>query len=75
MARPRGRTKTARVTINLDDHAYALLLAVAGRDDVPVAQVARRAVMYFLQQQEKAIAQGSLPLLRTYSQKPEGRSS
>lgn len=75
MARPRGRTKTARVTINLGDRAYAQLLAVAGRDDVPVAQVARRAVMDFLQQQENENTQEFLPLLRTYNQKTEGRSS
>ncbi len=63
------------MTINLDDRAYSQLLAVAGRDDMPVAQVARRAVMDFLHQQEQAITQESLPLVRTYDQKTEGRSS
>ena len=62
MARPRGRTKTARVTINLDQHAYATLLAVAARDDAPVAQVARKAVVSFLQREEPFIGQGMLPL-------------
>ena len=62
MARPRGRTKTARLTVNLDDRAYATLLAVAGREDVPVAQVARRAIVDFLSREEPAFAQPSLPL-------------
>lgn len=62
MARPRGRTKTARLTVNLDDRAYAALLAVAGREDVPVAQVARRAIADFLSREEPAFAQPGLPL-------------
>lgn len=64
MARPKGRTKTARVTINLDERAYALLLALAERDDAPVAQVARKAVVDFLNRAEPTISQGSLPLVR-----------
>jgi hypothetical protein len=64
MARPKGRTKTARVTINLDERAYALLLAFAERDDAPVAQVARKAVVDFLNRVEPTIDQGSLPLVR-----------
>jgi predicted transcriptional regulator len=64
MARPKGRTKTARVTINLDERAYALLLALAERDDAPVAQVARKAVVDFLNRAEPTINQGSLPLVR-----------
>ena len=62
MARPRGRTKTARLTVNLDDRAYAALLAVAGREDMPVAQVARRAIADFLSREEPSFAQPSLPL-------------
>ena len=62
MARPRGRTKTARLTVNLDDRAYAALLAVAGREDVPVAQVARRAIADFLSREEPASGQSKLPL-------------
>lgn len=69
MARPKGRTKTARVTINLDQHAYAVLLAIADHDDAPIAQVARRAVMDFLQRKEPSLDQGSLPLLRPQTQK------
>jgi hypothetical protein len=64
MARPKGRTKTARVTINLDERAYALLLALAERNDAPVAQVARKAVVDFLNRVEPTIDQGSLPLVR-----------
>lgn len=65
MARPRGRTKTARVTVNLDDRAYAVLLAIAGQQDVPVGQVARRAVMDYLAQQEPLLSQPALPLIRS----------
>lgn len=62
MARPRGRKKTARVTINLDEEAYANLLAVARQTDVPVAQVARRAVAEFLKREEPGSPQGELLL-------------
>ena len=62
MARPRGRTKTARLTVNLDDRAYAALLAVANREDMPVAQVARRAIADFLSREEPSFGQPSLPL-------------
>lgn len=64
MARPKGKTKIARVTVNLDERAYAVLLAVAVRDDAPVAQVARRAVVDFLSREEPLIGQGTLPLVR-----------
>lgn len=62
MARPRGRTKTARLTVNLDERAYAALLAVAGREDVPIAQVARRAIVAFLSREEPSLVQPGLPL-------------
>lgn len=68
MARPKGRTKTARLTVNLDEHAYSVLLAIAARDDVPLAQVARRAVADFVQREEARIDQGSLPLVRPQQQ-------
>ena len=64
MTRPKGRTKTERVTINLDERAYAALLAVAAREDAPVAQVARRAVVDFLQREDRSIDQETLPLFR-----------
>jgi hypothetical protein len=65
MARPRGRIKTARVTVNLDGWAYAALLTIADREDAPVAQVARRAVMDFLARQEPSLKQTALPLVRS----------
>ena len=65
MARPRGRTKTARVTVNLDDQAYAVLLTLASREDAPVAQIARRAVMDFLTRQAAQVSQPALPLIRS----------
>ena len=65
MARPRGRTKTVRLTVNLDDRAYAALLAVAGREDMPVAQVARRAIVAFLSREDPSFAQLGLPLTAT----------
>ena len=66
MARPRGRTKTARLTINLDQDAYNALIALADREDVPVAQLARRAVSDFLGREDNISPdQAQLPLVRT----------
>ena len=62
MARPKGRSKTARVTVNLDDRAYSTLLAIADHEDAPVAQVARRAIMDFLAREEASLTQLPLPL-------------
>lgn len=73
MARPRGRIKTARVTVNLDDRAYAVLATIAGQEDVPVGQVARRAVMDYLVRQEAALIQPALPLVRSTTVRAEGR--
>lgn len=73
MGRPRGRTKTARVTVNLDDRAYAVLATIAGRDDVPVGQVARRAVMEYLTREEPTLSQATLPLIRSAAKQAEGR--
>ena len=64
MARPRGRTKTARLTVNLDDRAYSALCVVAGQQDVPIAQVARRAIVDFLMREAPSFGQGSLPLIQ-----------
>lgn len=44
MARPRGRTKPARLTVNLDRPTYASLVDVAKREDVSVSWVVRRAI-------------------------------
>ena len=73
MARPKGRTKTARVTINLDDRAYAMLASIADSEDVPVGQVARRAIMEYLAQQEPSLRQPTLPLIRSMPAQPEGQ--
>ena len=62
MARSRGRTKTSRLTVNLDDRAYEALLAIAGREDAPIAQVARRAIVDFLSREEPSFGQPNLPL-------------
>ena len=72
MARPRGRTKTARVTVNLDDQAYATLQAVADREGILVGQIARRAVMDFLAARQPAIDQPALALIRSTAPRPEG---
>lgn len=73
MARPRGRIKTARVTINLDDRAYSVLLTIAGNEDVPVGQVARRALMDYLARQEPSLKQPTLPLIRSTTARTEGQ--
>ena len=73
MARPRGRTKTARVTVNLDDRAYAILVALADREDAPVAWVARRGLMEFLVRQEPTLQQPALPLMRSAPARAEGQ--
>ena len=44
MARPRGRTKPARLTVNLDRPTYASLVELAKREDVSVSWVVRRAI-------------------------------
>ena len=62
MARPRGRTKTARLTVNLDDRAYSALRVVAGREDMPISQIARRAIVDYLTREEPSFGQPDLPL-------------
>ena len=68
MARPRGRIKTARLTVNLDDRAYSALRVVAGREDMPISQVARRAIVDFLTREEPSFGQPDLSL--TWSPDP-----
>ena len=63
MARPRGRTKIARLTVNLDHRTYSALLVVAAREDMPVSQVARRAIVDFLVREEPSFEQPTLPLV------------
>ena len=62
MPRPRGRTKIARLTVNLDHRAHSALLAVAAREDMPASQVARRAIVDFLVREEPSFGQPNLPL-------------
>ena len=64
MARPRGRSKTARLTVNLEPQEHALLLAIARQGDVPVAWLLRRAVTEFLAAHGSASVQPELPLER-----------
>ena len=65
MARPKGRIKTARVTINLDENVYNSLVVVAMRNDEPVAQVARKAVLDYLRREDPSVDQIALPLARS----------
>lgn len=73
MARPRGRIKTARVTVNLEDRAYAALLSIASREDMPVGQVARRAVMDYLAREEPDLKQSALPLTHSATARTAGQ--
>ena len=50
------------MTVNLDESAYEALLAIAKRQDVPVAQVARNAVVAFLRREEPSFGQRVLQL-------------
>ena len=65
MGRPRGKRKTARVTVNLDENDYVSLLDIATRNDVPVAQLARKAVVDYLRREESFTRQGLLSLAST----------
>ena len=62
MPRPRGRIKTARVTVNLENHVYSALQTIADHEDAPIAQIARRAIMDFLAREEIKLTQPVLPL-------------
>jgi len=44
MGRPPGRTKTARISVSFEPQVYGALVGLARRQDVPVAQIIRRAV-------------------------------
>ena len=54
MARPRGRTKPARLTVNLDRPTYASLVELAKREDVSVSWVVRRAIEALLARDQTA---------------------
>jgi len=74
MARPRGRQKTIRLTVNLDEQVYGSLIAIAEKQDAPMAWVLRRAVMNFIEHQDTANEESRLPLVRS-SKEPSERSS
>jgi hypothetical protein len=61
MPRPRGRIKTARITVNLQPHEYATVLDLARKEDVPLAWLIRRAITDLIAKQEIA-PQTLLPL-------------
>ena len=52
MARPNGRTKPARLTVNLDSRTYASLVDLAKREDVSMSWVVRRAIESLLLQDQ-----------------------
>jgi len=70
MPRPRGRSKTARLTVNLEPQEYAALQSFAHREDVAVAWLIRRAVTEFLASHPEAQVQAELPLERRPSLTP-----
>ena len=65
MARPRGRTKTARISVNLSPQEYACLVAMASQEEVPVGWIARRAIADLISKRGMdAPSQMGLPLSR-----------
>ena len=64
MARPRGRSKTARLTVNLEPQEHAALIVLARQEDVPLAWIVRRAVTDLI---------AALPLDETQSEIPKAR--
>jgi len=50
MARPRGRTKPARLTVNLDPRTYFSLVDFSWHEDVSVSWVVRRVIESLLLQ-------------------------
>ena len=66
--------KTARVTVNLEDQACSVLQTIAGHEDVPVAQVARRAAMDYLSREEIRLRQLALLLIGSPARGPGGKS-
>jgi len=59
--------------VNLDEQAYGALLAIAEKQDAPMAWVIRRAVMNFIAQDGAAADEPNLPLVRSASA-PKSRS-
>lgn len=71
MARPRGKRKSARLTVSLDERVYASLLAIARNEDVSVAWLARRAIQELVERHPD-IVQPDLPLSRSRVTRQEG---
>ena len=65
MARPRGRQKTARLTVNLDDHVYGALVGIAASQDATLSWIVRRAVVDFIARESASNDQPELPLARS----------
>ena len=65
MARPRGRQKTARITVNLENQVYGAVMSIAAKNDAPLAWVIRRAVLDLIEREAPNIEQPSLPLVRS----------
>lgn len=72
MARPRGKRKSARLTVSLDERIYATLLAIARNEDVSVAWLARRAIQELVERHTD-IVQPDLPLSRGKVTRQEGQ--
>ena len=68
MARLRGRTKPARLTVNLDRPPYLALVELAKREDVSVSWVVRRAI-------ERLLARDRAPRVAPVLGSPEGESN
>jgi len=63
MPRPRGRSKTARLTVNLEPREYAMLLALARTEDVPLAWLIRRAITELIAAHAPDQMQPELPIV------------
>lgn len=61
MGRPRGRAKTARISVSFEPQVYAVLVDLAKHQDVPVAQVIRRAVAQLVAGQQVREAMSDQP--------------
>jgi hypothetical protein len=55
MPRPRGRHKTARITVNFEPHEFAVVLELARKQDVPVAWLIRRAVIDVISREQEPL--------------------
>jgi hypothetical protein len=70
MPRPRGRSKTARISVNFDPDVYGTLILLAKRQDVPVAQIIRHAVQHLISSSKKTIRDNRYckPTMRTLAE-------